>query len=208
MFFPSCHTRLEKSLVANLNENNLLRWQRRIFQTQVVYFNIISIIAIIIVAILVTMIETYNYAPTTLNPFWFMMCSFFLAMMMLVSTVLAKEPDSFKMVSNMCSTEKKKTAITVTVNEGIETIAEAAVQMTELLTIQSIEGVEADEIDSFLRKRKDNPQEISEDTEDSISVSSDRIKKRFLCMHIVYCLLITFIVLVPAIVGLLVFKYK
>ena len=80
----------------------------------------------------------------------------------------AKEPDSFKMVSNMCSTEKKKTAITVTVNEGIETIAEAAVQMTDLLTIQSIEGVEADEIDSFLRKRKDiNPQEVSEDTEDS-----------------------------------------
>ena len=116
LFFPSCHTHHRDSdLVEEVcpqRLENLLMWQKKIFKEQVIYFNTGLLIVIIGIIILVTSVESFNYDANLLSPFWFTMASVFLILMMVLTILLALEPDMGRLIDNVsrifklsCSTE-------------------------------------------------------------------------------------------------------
>ena len=98
MFFPSCHTHLEAIgtdlagsdpqtfFIRNKErQEKLVMWQSSIFQRQVYLFNSLLIIVLIVLWVLVSGVQSFNYNTNVINSFWFT----FIMIMMMISGVIS-----------------------------------------------------------------------------------------------------------------------
>ena len=98
MFFPSCHTHLEAIgpdlagsdpqtfFIRNKErQEKLVMWQSSIYQRQVYLFNSLLMIVLIVLWILVSGVQSFNYNTNVINHFWFT----FIMIMMMISGIIS-----------------------------------------------------------------------------------------------------------------------
>ena len=76
IFFPSCHLHLSSDLevipkLLELRIENLMSWQRKFYQIQILLINSIFLLILSVIFCLVTLTRSFNYNSNILDTFWF-----------------------------------------------------------------------------------------------------------------------------------------
>ena len=103
MFFPSCHTHLDPLgndlavsdpttfYIRNKErQEQLVRWQSRIYQRQVYFFNSLLMLVLVVVLILVSSVKSFNYNTNIMNSFWFILCLSLLLVSGVISIIMTR----------------------------------------------------------------------------------------------------------------------
>ncbi|XP_023326735.1 uncharacterized protein LOC111700146 isoform X2 [Eurytemora carolleeae] len=99
LFFPSCHSHIKPfcstlqplpAIDPEINIKSLLSWQNRVLGRQVLLYNSVLLLVLVLVWILVTFTE-FNYNSNVLDPFWFSIVFSILVCMWLLTVLLSYE---------------------------------------------------------------------------------------------------------------------
>jgi len=177
MFFPSCHTHLaplggdlacsDPATFYGRNkerQEQLSRWQAKVYQRQVYVFNAVLLVVLGVVLILVSSVPSFNYHSNVMNSFWFSISMALLLFSGIISIVMAaglSQP-----------------------NIGRKIIQTGVID-------KALHPCCGDE---------------SPSKDDSTEDPTGTFSKQGLCINTVFCLLCSFLVFVPVLVGLLLYS--
>ena len=101
LFFPICHTEAAVSKEpSNKSLAELLAWQSRFLQVQILVFNVLIFVILTTVYVLVSSVSTFNYNYNVLDFFWFKAVCGFLGLMGALSLAMSLEQEFWDLVSS------------------------------------------------------------------------------------------------------------
>ena len=159
------------------------KWQLQIIMTQVLIFNCAALIIVIVIFILVTFVDSFNYKGNIMDSFWFSMMTLYLLLIGVIGAIWSFQVFPESKFPLMESVEEEE--IVHTEKENNEMKTKRTVRRRHITGESKTDSI-CSENHNFLYQEK----------------GPNKIKTRF-----IYCLAASFLVLTPSILGVFLYKF-